>query len=344
MDITGKGLCLFLLNILFNLYTFYLLSNVYAVRTAYIYKCRLRGTASHLQLPTSQLPNSSSPLPEATNFTTTVVNAEIEPVTLQLPKNEISPEPKVEDIPEQRSEEFVIMVPSAKRPGGAFYAQACIEALLRAKVPGRAITVMNADVNSHPQLEAYLRSLNTRGTAVKSLERRYRANDLSVQNLKDFPFHVRPVETSDVGAQVAGKDTEERKRWRSKEAMDFVYISRHMLRTHEHTQWFVFLQDDAVLREEVKDLFGKLRDTIYANPRIPVFHLNRLGNVALMFHRSFLESYVAFANLRFDLMPIDWLLGKQKHALGTQDKLVDLFRHVGLKSSFAKNDRSKLVQ
>ena len=352
MEVGAKGVLLFVVNIVFNLYTFYLLSHVYSIQTSHVYNCKLRGGKSSTanSSTTHSSPNLAEIVQTKSQVTVQIEPLQVEPVPSysEVTAGEIEPvekSPGVELDPDERGvEEFVVMVPSAKRPGKAFYLSQCVNALLRARVPASAIIVMNAGVDSHDQLDAYLTRLERNGQKVKRVVRTYNSADLSVDNLKDFPFQVKPVERTDVGAQVAGKDPEDRKRWRSKEAMDFVYISRNALREHERTQWFVFLQDDAVLRAEVDDLFHSLRSAIASNPTIPVFHLNKLGNVALMFHRRFLESYVAFASLRFDLMPIDWLLGKQKHAMGTKDKLINMFRHVGLKSSFAKNDRSHLVQ
>ena len=352
MELSPRLLLLIALNVLFNLYTLSLLSHSYSIKSSSSSDCSqhsLSTITKHL-LPTT---NPTALLRATTSAQQDAdMRKEIDMASEQNPPPTSSPStttpiaskakigktsPKVQ--------EFVVMIPSAERPGGAFYLQQCVDALLRSGVSGSAISVMNMDAGANPKLHAYMAALEERGQRVELLERRYakKKEELRVPDLREFPFAVKPAELKSEGYEVAVKDNVERKVWRSKEAIDFVVLSRKMLLAHPETQWFVFLQDDAVLHRTVTDLYATLRSLVEKYPLVSVFHLNKWGNVAIMFHRHFLESFMAYANLRFDLMPIDWLLSHQKVALGTKDKVLNLFSHVGLKSSFVQNDRSDLI-
>ena len=354
MELSPRFLVLVGFNILFNLYTLGLLNHSYSIKSSSANcDCQKDPTAAARAHALASMLSTAAPLPSPAirGKSASERDAEVErEVELAAQQNPSIPSPQGHVTGEksgrvQTVREFVVMIPSARRPAGAFYLEQCVEALLASHVPAEAITVMNMDRDDNPNLYGFFRELKKRGERVELMERNYvkPKKELKVDDLREFGFYVKPEEMKSEGYEVAVKDNLERKVWRSKEAIDFVVLARKMLLGHPETEWFVFLQDDAVLHKTIKDLYATLRKLVNAHPSVAVFHLNKWGNVALMFHRHFLESFMAYSNLRFDLMPIDWLLSHHKRTIGSKERVLNIFSHVGLKSSFVQNDRSTLI-
>jgi len=113
-----------------------------------------------------------------------------------------------------------------------------------------------------------------------------------------------------------------------------------MLAKYPSTPWFIFLQDDAVLKIDEREMFPQTLKTLVEQQASPISKLNHRGNVALMFNRYYLQSFASYALLRYDQFPIDWLLDlHMKQVLGKPPPIHHYFAHVGSKSTFAKNDR-----
>ena len=99
------------------------------------------------------------------------------------------------------------------------------------------------------------------------------------------------------------------------------------------TPWFVFLQDDAVVLENKRSTFLAELQNVTQTETSPVMKLHKSGNVALLFHRYYLQSFASYAMLRHDKMPIDWLLDSyNSHNLVKRVQLL----HMQLLRSFGK--------
>jgi hypothetical protein len=245
--------------------------------------------------------------------------------------------------------EFGFMIPSGRRPKGKFYAGNTILALQRGGVPSSSVLVFNAEGDGqHPELENMRDS--TLVNAKYQIHWLSRPAGTSFAMAPEWTSVSMPALSTSQYVQAATDDPN-RRRWRTKEAQDFMFVARRALELFGDTKWFVFLQDDAVYRGPENQLTDKLR-TIIAKPAVlknGFAHINPFGNVALLMHRSLLISFLGFAELRFHLIPIDWLLSEfLEQTLGIVEKLTEVqgnrvFTHVGKVSTHEGNALRKMT-
>ena len=119
--------------------------------------------------------------------------------------------------------------------------------------------------------------------------------------------------------------------------------------TFPDTEWFVFIEDDAVCNKTGIDLTTMLLnyDPPKKEKRSKAFvRLNEgHGMVAQMFHREFLEGFVGYSSTRFHLVPVDWLLILFLEHMGLKYEtagVIKIFQHKGEQSSFADNKARKV--
>mmetsp|Transcript_40417 Transcript_40417/g.94969 ORF Transcript_40417/g.94969 Transcript_40417/m.94969 type:complete len:316 (-) Transcript_40417:100-1047(-) len=238
------------------------------------------------------------------------------------------------------SPRIAFMIPSGRRPKDTFYATDTILGLKRSGLSSSSVLVFNTEGDGK-----FLELENMRNvTLVK----------------EEFPVHwvVRPSGTifatepkwvskrlpalKDNSYKVAGGDNTKRKLWRTKEAQDFMFVSKHALKLFPESEWFVFLQDDAVYvghEDKIENIFDK----ILHEPEVVaqgIARLNPHGCVAFLIHRTLLMSFLGYAEIRFHLIPIDWLLFEflaQVNGNKVKPYETNIFHHKGRVSSFEEN-------
>lgn len=225
--------------------------------------------------------------------------------------------------------QFVFMVTTARRPGNVSYVEECVDALIDGGA--KDIVVMNTDLETNPVLSE---TMATKSVQVLDRPAWLPASDLNI------PFTIVHTKFEQPKFDNAARDDQERKAWRSKEALDFVHLSHKMLADYPATPWFIFLQDDAILKEDHRQRFLQTMMALGRKGTIPVSKLNQRGNVAILFHRYYLQSFTPYALLRYDKLPIDWLLANHaSEVLGVDNiPVLKLFAHVGVQSTYGKND------
>ena len=164
----------------------------------------------------------------------------------------------------------------------------------------------------------------------------------------DFDF----IEMKHKWIKEAASDTIHRKNWRANQVQDFLYVMHQGLIVFPTTKWFVFIEDDAVFREENADLTTmllnynptKLREE--GNISRAFVRLNKgQGMVAQLFHREFLLSFIGYCSIRFHLVPVDWLLMLFLESNGLRyetSPVLNVFQHKGGHSSFTGNKARKV--
>lgn len=223
------------------------------------------------------------------------------------------------------------MIATTKRPGNVSYIDQCLDSLLEVGI-SRHVAVMNTDLEPNHELH------NRMAQKYRHVRIVDRPDWLPAAKI-EIPFSIVYGSMNHHMMLKAENDTEARKSWRTKEVLDFVHFSERMLYEYPTTPWFLFLQDDAVLKEEYRLSFHQNLRELIDKKSSPVFKLSRQGNVALLFHRAFLQSFAAYSLLRHDKLPIDWLLNCHTKEL-RGSKHIPIFRyfaHVGVQSSFQNN-------
>lgn len=245
---------------------------------------------------------------------------------------------------------FAFMIPTASRPNQEFYLDKVVYSLKAAGIPPTSVLIFNTeDESKHEKLKQFRNKIQ--GCYTCSSADTYHPVHFTVRP-KDSPFAPKPQWTpprlplSDRFA-MAAKDKPEQRYWRTKEAADFMFLSYRALKLFRGTDWFVFLQDDAVCRAG-----GKLeRRLLHVLNNKTVRsrgcgYLNSYGNVALIFNRVFLQSFLGYLELRYHLIPVDWLLQEFLKSNGdlmpTWPGEISLFMHIGAASSSGA-DRTDLI-
>jgi hypothetical protein len=212
---------------------------------------------------------------------------------------------KVDDtarrFPELEHFEFVCMIPSSKRPANSFYVDQTILAHEKATAQPSSIVLLDVDRANNTQLADFMQNQAVRQCPISVIRRPKIQYDSTI--LFDFQFAEKP----DGRGRMAAKDDPALKRWRSQEALDFMHVSKYALQNYPSTNWFVFLQDDAVCHGKPEGhLLALLHNSTGTNDGI--VRLNSLGNVAFLIHILLLEGAVGHMATRYNAVPVDWLL------------------------------------
>ena len=243
------------------------------------------------------------------------------------------------------SPRIAFMIPSGRRPKGSFYAIDTVLGLKHSGVPSSSVLVFNAEGDG------------------KNVELENMRDKTLVKEEYSVHWVVRPPGTSfsiepkwaskrlpdlkESRYREAAGDNPQRKRWRTKEVQDFMFVSKHALKLFPESEWFVFLQDDAVYDGDEGKIERKF-DAIFQEPEVVAqgfAHLNPMGNVALLMHRTLLMSFLGFAEIRFHLIPIDWILEEflsRVNGKKVKPYVTPMFKHIGKISSFEGNKVRKV--
>lgn len=171
-----------------------------------------------------------------------------------------------------------------------------------------SVVVYNADKNRQ-----YLRRLFKESALVRHI---YKENDSFEQ-----PYVVRTdVHKSHKYDKVDVVKTEARKQWWRKENLDFLAMARD-LRTNHPAKHYLLIEDDNVFSLD-KPIVSVIDESE------PLIHMG-LGTGALLFCDEFLESFIGYMSLRYDAMPVDWLLEMFMESIGRRLVHKRLFDHVG---------------
>ena len=229
------------------------------------------------------------------------------------------------------------------RPNGTFYFGMTLRALQNAHVPSSAILVNNYSGKNNTKLYEHLDETNH--TYVPRIITRPSHRPKPMRPAFEFDF----AEMRHDMIKTAGTDAPHRQRWRINQVQDFLWVMRQGLITFPETEWFVFIEDDAVCKKNDIDLTTMLLnyDPPKRGKRSKAFvRLNEgHGMVAQMFHREFLEGFVGYSSTRFHLVPVDWLLILFLEHMGLKYEtagVIKIFQHKGEQSSFADNDARKV--
>ena len=232
------------------------------------------------------------------------------------------------------------------RPKGAFYFGTTLKALQNAHVPASAILVNSYSGKNNTKLYEHLDKTNH--TYVPRIITRQSHQPKPMRPEFDFDF----IEMKHKWIKEAASDTIHRKNWRANQVQDFLYVMHQGLIVFPTTKWFVFIEDDAVFREENADLTTmllnynptKLREE--GNISRAFVRLNKgQGMVAQLFHREFLLSFIGYCSIRFHLVPVDWLLMLFLESNGLRyetSPVLNVFQHKGGHSSFTGNKARKV--
>eukprot|EP00563_Minutocellus_polymorphus_P021134 CAMPEP_0197721324 /NCGR_PEP_ID=MMETSP1434-20131217/4409_1 /TAXON_ID=265543 /ORGANISM="Minutocellus polymorphus, Strain CCMP3303" /LENGTH=213 /DNA_ID=CAMNT_0043306311 /DNA_START=131 /DNA_END=772 /DNA_ORIENTATION=- len=131
---------------------------------------------------------------------------------------------------------------TGRRPGnGAFYFGMTLRALQEANVPDSAILVNNYSGENNTELYSYLDRTN-HSYVLEIITR-------PSQPLRP-PFEFKSVGWDKSMLDTAAGDSAQRKKWRISQSLDFLYVMKEGLRIFPETDWFVFLEDDAVCTQK----------------------------------------------------------------------------------------------
>ena len=229
------------------------------------------------------------------------------------------------------------------RPNGTFYFGMTLRALQDAHVPSSAILVNNYSGKNNTRMYQYLDENNH--TYVPRIITRPSHRPKPMRPAFDFDFAERRHDM----IKTAGTDAPHRQNWRINQVQDFLYVMRQGLVVFPDTQWFVFIEDDAVCKKNDEDLTTMLLnyDPPKRGKRSKAFVRLHEGHgmVAQMFHREFLEGFVGYSSTRFHLVPVDWLLILYLEHMGLKYEAagnMKIFQHKGVQSSFVDNDARKV--
>ena len=226
------------------------------------------------------------------------------------------------------------------RPNGTFYFGMTLRALQDARVPSSAILVNNYSGENNTKLYEHLDETNH--TYVPRIITRPSHRPKPMWPTFEFDF----AEMKHDNIKIAATDAPHRQKWRINQVQDFLWVMRQGLITFPDTEWFVFIEDDAVFSKKNTDLTAMLLN--YNPPegsKAFVRLNNQWGMVAQMFHRELLEGFVGYSSTRFHLVPVDWLLNLFLEHMGLKFAtagVLNIFQHKGEQSSFADNEARKV--
>uniref|UniRef100_A0A7S1FRK3 Uncharacterized protein n=1 Tax=Corethron hystrix TaxID=216773 RepID=A0A7S1FRK3_9STRA len=230
------------------------------------------------------------------------------------------------------------MIVSAARQHDQFYLDRTILGLKTAGIPPTSVLVFNAEGEGrHTRLEQ-LRQKLERGWPSNQTYRPVRWIVRPADEIVALePRWILPRIPKGENYRKAAEDSDGRKLWRRKEAVDFIYLARNALEIFPDREWIVLLQDDAEYARGDRPLEPALARVVRLHEATynGCVFLNPHGNVAVLFHRVFLRSFIGYAEMRYHLLPIDWLLEEFLASNGSTDGrfTVRLFNHIGLVST-----------
>jgi len=228
---------------------------------------------------------------------------------------------------------FPILITTARRSGGAFYLKTTLQSLKDGGKDPKSIMILNVERgNNHVELEEYLASEMYKDFPVHVIRRSpdLPSFDEYVKMLKsgnrhplrEYPFAFRTIDEKHNFFLEARKDPTERKYWRTKENLDFVYLCREGLRHYREAKFFLFLEDDMAYKsgQQLDKLLEamvtrKPGSGLVSMPKLPfryrvrsVYYLSDATTKAALMHKQYLESLIGFTMVRHDYFPLDWMM------------------------------------
>ena len=178
------------------------------------------------------------------------------------------------------------------RPDGAFYFDKAVQALKEVGVSAEWILINNYGGENNTQLFSYLDTIHPFLPRIISRP----------EQLMHPRVHFEVIETSHHWIEIAQKDSEERKTWRTNQVLDFLFVMRKGLDLFPETDWFVIVEDDTECNKNplFLSMLENYTSGVKRNPKIAFTRLNRIGTRAHLLHRIVLESFVGYAATRFD--------------------------------------------
>lgn len=215
-----------------------------------------------------------------------------------------------------------IFITTIERPNGAFYLDKLITSLHSKGVPNDNILVYTPR-KAHARLDAYMRD----NPGVHLVERAnckvplFKYVENGFQNLERL--------------REARGDNDVRRSWRVSENKDFLSATKLALERFANYDQFLYLEDDMFVFDGV-DLELELLKLGYLEHGIAWLSGDKFRrqwwSKAVLFDRSYLESFYGYLLLYYRSLPLDWLLEDFEDRIGHtfSDRLqVDLFDHGG---------------
>lgn len=137
------------------------------------------------------------------------------------------------------------------------------------------------------------------------------------------------------------RDTPERAKWRSKQALDYAFL---FLYSSNLSTYYLHLEDDVFC---ATNFMANIKKYVADQAiRWVVLEFSELGFIGKLVHSEDLEKLAKFITIFYDQQPVDWLLRHFRNSMAQSYiklRRPTLFQHLGRNSSLAEKGANTLI-